>query len=100
MRDDPLGLYAENQEATERRRANEERLLIAYRNTFDVGDGRVVFEDLAKFCGFTQANHVPGDSHSTAFNEGMRNVFLRIFTLSNHTLEDVNVRRSNPADRE
>lgn len=47
-----------------------------FRAVFSTPDGRFVLADLARFCGAMDTSFTPGDSHETAFREGMRNTFL------------------------
>ena len=49
-----------------------------YRNVFDSDSGRRVMADLFRFCRMGQPSFVAGDPHATAYQEGMRRVFLRI----------------------
>ena len=55
------------------------RLAGAYRMCFNSPAGERVLHDLYKFCRVMDTTHVPGESHETAFNEGKRRVFNRIF---------------------
>lgn len=50
----------------------------AYKKIFESEEGRVVLADLYKFCGVENPTYVEGDSHGTAYREGMRRVALRI----------------------
>jgi hypothetical protein len=56
----------------------------AYRNLFAVpdGDGRLVIEDLARYCRAGTTSFVASDPHQTAFNEGARDVFLHVAELA------------------
>lgn len=49
-----------------------------YKNVFNTPSGEEVLRDLAKFCGQNSSTYVSGDSHASAYREGMRRVFLRI----------------------
>jgi hypothetical protein len=49
-----------------------------YRSVFDSDPGWRVIADLFRFCRMAQPSFVAGDSHATAYQEGMRRVFLRI----------------------
>ena len=40
--------------------------------------GRRVLRRIFRLCGLNQLSHVRGDTHETSFNEGQRNVGLRI----------------------
>ena len=55
------------------------RLAAAYRTCFGSPAGERVLHDLYGFCKVMNPSHVPGESHETAFNEGKRRVFTRIF---------------------
>jgi hypothetical protein len=65
----------------------EEALRVAYRNLFSGPTGLEVFADLFEWCGGFSLSHVRGDPTETAFNEGMRNVLLRIIHLSGMRME-------------
>lgn len=55
----------------------------AYRQCF-LGDrtaGRLVLQDLARYCRAGQSSFVSGDPHQTAFNEGARDVYLHIHEI-------------------
>lgn len=52
-----------------------------YREVFNTPSGKMVLKDLAKFCGQNSPTYVSGDSHASAYREGMRRVFLRIQSL-------------------
>jgi len=49
-----------------------------YQRTFGSPYGRRVLWHLMKVHGFLENSHVPGDSHSTAFNSGSRDVINNI----------------------
>lgn len=51
-----------------------------YQSLFSTKDGKFVLEDLRKAFG-DRPSFVPGDPHLTAFNEGQRDVYLRIKKL-------------------
>lgn len=46
------------------------------------GSAPAVLRDLELFCFGRERSHVPGDSHQTAFNEGLRQAYLRIRALA------------------
>ena len=52
-----------------------------YKNVFSTPDGKKVLRDLMEFGGVMAQTHVPGDSHSSAFNEGQRRTVLRILSF-------------------
>lgn len=52
-----------------------------YQRVFETDDGKAVLADLYKFCKIDQPRHVRGDSHETAFNEGMARVAYRIKSI-------------------
>ena len=54
-----------------------------YQKVFSSDNGKKVLWDLMKHCGMLGTSHVPGDSHSTAYNEGSRTVALYILTKLN-----------------
>ncbi len=49
-----------------------------YRKVFDSPEGKIVLGDLYKFCMIHQPRYVAGDSHQTAFNEGLARVGYRL----------------------
>jgi len=55
------------------------RLRAAYQECFKGVAGETVLRDLYKFCNVMQPTHVVGNEYETAYNEGKRRVFLRIF---------------------
>lgn len=55
------------------------RLRAAYKACFNTPAGDIVLNDLYRFCHAMQPTHVNGNEYETAFNEGKRRVFLRIF---------------------
>lgn len=52
-----------------------------YKMTFNSLEGKRVLFDLMKHHNFIKPSFVKGDPYETAFNEGQRNVILRILTL-------------------
>ena len=50
----------------------------AYQTVFAGEAGEKVLADLAVFCGALAPTYREGDSHDTAYKEGMRRVYLRI----------------------
>lgn len=62
----------------------------AYRAVFaKTATGQRVLRDLANFCHVNRPTHVQGDPVQTAYNEGMRRVFLRIQSLTHMTDDQV-----------
>ena len=61
----------------------------AYRNVFAAGEGRLVLDDLARYCRAGTTSFVAGDPHQTAFNEGARDAFLHIAELAGLTPADI-----------
>jgi hypothetical protein len=55
-----------------------QKLIAAFKNTFETTSGKVVLEHLSKFCLANRSTYVPGDSHHSAFNEGARAVWLEV----------------------
>jgi hypothetical protein len=55
-----------------------QKLIAAFKGTFETTSGKVVLEHLSKFCLENRSTYVPGDSHHTAFNEGARAVILEV----------------------
>lgn len=61
-----------------------------YRDVFLTPNGEEVLKDLLQFCMYNSPTHVIGDSHQSAYNEGMRRVALRIISIcgmDNATIE-------------
>lgn len=63
------------------------QLLINYKATFGSETGQAVLRDLEEFCGFNHPCFIRGESDTTAFSLGMRNVFLRINKFMKADLE-------------
>jgi Ca2+-binding EF-hand superfamily protein len=61
----------------------QQELKSAYRRLFDSDDGKIVGEDLERFCGFlnTSVSQQSPDAYQTFFNEGKRRVYLRIIGM-------------------
>ena len=55
------------------------RLRGSYKSCFGTVAGERVLRDLYRFCHGGQSTHVQGNEYETAFNEGKRAVFIRIF---------------------
>ncbi len=51
-------------------REDQEQIKAAYRRILSGPDGEVVRSDLEYYA--NKQSHAPGDSHQTAFNDGMR----------------------------
>lgn len=67
-----------------------------YKDTFNTPQGKEVLRDLAKFCGQNNPTYVPGDSHASAYKEGMRRVFLRIQQFVNLSEKDLHTILNQP----
>ena len=52
-----------------------------YRAVFDTPKGKEVLKDLMTFAKFFDTSYVPGDPSTTAYNEGMRRIVLRILSI-------------------
>lgn len=52
----------------------------AYKQLFtkENESGKIVLKDLFSFCNMDKSTFVEGDPYSSAYNEGMRRVYLRI----------------------
>ena len=61
------------------------KLRDAYRNIFDGNNvsGEAVLSDLYNCCRMGKPTYCVGDPYQTAYNEGLRAVFLHIFSLMN-----------------
>ena len=58
-----------------------QQIVIDYKITFTSDHGKNVLDDLKEFCGYNKPSFTPGDPYHTAFNEGQRNVCLRILRV-------------------
>lgn len=58
-----------------------------YKEAFRTAAGKAVLKDLEQFCHANNVTYVIGDPHHTAFNEGMRRVYLRIQSFINNKEE-------------
>lgn len=58
-----------------------------YNTVFDTPVGKDVLKDLMEFCKFLEPTYVPGDPTTTAYNEGMRRIILRILSIMNKNPE-------------
>lgn len=56
----------------------EKQRRINYGLTFSTAEGFEVLRDLMEISKFLQATYAPGDQYASAFNEGMRNLFLYV----------------------
>ena len=61
-----------------------------YQDTFNTPIGEKVLADLAIFCGQLTPTYQQGDSHDTAYREGMRRVYLRIHSYLNRDPVEIN----------
>jgi len=78
---------AEVQNAKNEKIRNE--LALAYKRLFMTDDGKRVYADLEKFCGFLNTSvceQLP-DALQTMFKEGERRVFLHIKSLIDRKIE-------------
>ena len=55
--------------------SNKRRL---YKTVFNTPEGKDLLKDLCMFCNYNRPTYVSGDPYASAYNEGMRRVFLRI----------------------
>lgn len=69
----------DEQKNIENEKKQQERIR-AYKRLFKTDDGKVVLEDLERFCGFynTSVSEQDPNAYQTFFNEGKRRVYLRI----------------------
>ena len=72
---------AEQQRIENEKKQNE--LKYAYGRLFKTDDGKIVKEDLERYCGFlnTSVSQQSPDAYQTFFNEGKRRVYLRIIGM-------------------
>ena len=64
------------------RTMTQRRLRRAYRVVSESEEGRQVLEDLRLFCHYDQPVYVIGDATATAYQDGMRRVYLRFLQLA------------------
>ena len=53
-----------------------------YKSVFNTPDGEKIQRDLMLLCHMTEPTYQPGDSHDTAYREGMRAVMLQILHMT------------------
>ena len=58
-----------------------QQLVIDYKTLFNSDRGKRVLADLEEFAGYNKSSFVPGLPDHTHFNEGQRNIILRIKAL-------------------
>lgn len=54
----------------------------AYSALFRSAEGKLVFQDLMKRGSMEGTSFTPGESHTTAFNEGRRSIVLHVIFMS------------------
>ncbi len=54
-----------------------------YEAVFNTPVGKEVLRDLMEFAKFLEPTYVPGDPTTSAYNEGMRRIILRIVSILN-----------------
>lgn len=69
-------------------RSHKKYVHLQYAQAFDTPQGEVVLEDLKAFCGFEE-DAFTDDTHRTAYNLGLRKVFLYIMGMIHQTPEDL-----------
>jgi len=62
----------------DKQKDKQKQLAIDYHTAFDTDSGKRVLEDLSSKCYENRNTYVPGDTHHTAYHEGMRCVILNI----------------------
>ena len=73
-------IEAEQQNAENEKKRQE--LAQAYKRLFQTDDGKIVLEDLEKFCGFLKTStNVEWNPYYVMFAEGKRRVYLRIHSM-------------------
>lgn len=71
-----------------KRAAKATATMNAYRRVFSTEDGKIVLNDLMKAC-FIMRSTVGNSSDETSYNEGQRNVVLRILETCKMTSTEV-----------
>lgn len=59
----------------------------AYKSVFSTGDGKKVLKDLLRTGRYNEPTFVPNDPYTSAFNEGMRRMALRVVAFVEADLE-------------
>lgn len=59
----------------------------AYKDTFSSESGKRVFADILRMGRYNQPTFVPNDPYTSAFNEGMRRMALRVVSFVEADLE-------------
>lgn len=59
----------------------------AYKDTFSSESGKRVLADILRMGRYNQPTFVPGDPYTSAFNEGMRRMALRVVSFVEADLE-------------
>jgi len=70
---------------------------INYQRVFGSEEGKRVLYDMMEYHSFLKPTYEKGDPHETAFNEGGRNVILRILTYINADIEALEKRMKEGA---
>ncbi|MGB1390637.1 MAG: hypothetical protein ACPG61_17325 [Paracoccaceae bacterium] len=65
------------------------RVVQSYDAVFATKGNDTVLEDLRRFCKVYDTTHVPGDSHSTAINEGKRQAYLHLVGMLEVSPEEI-----------
>ena len=59
----------------------QSQVLSAYRQLQSSDFGRIIIEDLARYCNLRNASFDPQSPHSTSFNEGQRDALLHLLEM-------------------
>lgn len=76
-------MRSERQQTREEAAKERAALIHAYRAVFDTPAGREVLADILTRGNLVETSFVPGDQHTTAFNEGKRRLALEIIERLN-----------------
>ncbi len=60
----------------------------AYKKLKTTSEGKIILEDILKFCGYNKASFVEGKPDLTSYNEGLKSYARRVLTLMNFSEAD------------
>ena len=64
----------------------------AYQSLKSSKKGKLILDDILKFCKYNQPSFVKGDPHETAFNEGLKSFARHVLILMNYSESDAQQR--------
>ncbi len=60
----------------------------AYKKLKNSPEGKLILEDILKFCGYNKPSFVEGKPDRTSYNEGLKSYARRVLTLMNFSEAD------------